>query len=159
VKAMKIEAIAKQDYGEIIGLIKREFPYVDFDLARIEERVKSGRVAIFKAAEGKALLGFIEAEFLEEGIARINGLTVKEEHRKKGVAKNLVGFVLGFLKNKGVGRVLLLVRQENRAAKKVYEEAGFRFIGMYRRELDNAIVEEMELDFSPGKKEDLSYVG
>lgn len=52
---------------------------------------------------------------------------------------------------------VVLVRRDT--AKKIYKQAGFSFIGMYNRELDNEVVEEMELDVSPGEKEDLSYVG
>jgi len=156
---MDIKRIEKSDYDEVIKLIKVEFPYVDFDLAKIGERVKSGKVFLFKAVEKGKLMGFVEVELLEEGIARINGLTVKEEFRKKGVAKKLVEFAVKFLKEKKIERVLLLVKEKNEAAKKVYNEAGFKFIGMYKRGLDNAMVEEMELDISKGSEEDLSYVG
>lgn len=104
------------------------------------------------------MLGFIEIESLEEEIARINGLTVKPEFRNKGIAKKLLEFALQLLKKEGVQRVLLLVKQGNEAAKKLYTEAGFYFIGMYHRDLDQAVVEELELDFEP-KKERLNYVG
>ena len=156
---MDIKEIEESDYPEVIGLIKVEFPYVDFDLGKIEQRVKSGRIFLFKAVEKAKLMGFVEVELLEEGIARVNGLTVKKEFRKNGVAKALVEFAIEFLKKKKIGRILLLVKEENKAAKKVYEEQGFKFIGMYKRELDDAIVEEMELDISEGSNEDLSYVG
>lgn len=156
---MDIKEIEESDYPEVIGLIKVEFPYVDFDLGKIEQRVKSGRIFLFKAVEKAKLMGFVEVELLEEGIARVNGLTVKKEFRKNGVAKALVEFAIEFLKKKKIGRILLLVKEENKAAKKVYKEQGFNFIGMYKREMDNAMVEEMELDISEGSNEDLSYVG
>lgn len=155
---MEIKKAEENDFEEILAMIKEEFPYVSFDSAKIRERVEKRGIRIFKAAEGKELLGFIEIESLEEGIARINGLSVKPEHRNRGIAKKLLEFTLGLLKKEGVQRVLLLVKQGNEAAKKIYEEAGFSFIGMYHREIDQAVVEELEFDFAP-KGERPSYVG
>jgi len=156
---MEIRDVVESDFPEVIALIRKEFPYVSFDEAKVRERIESSRIFLFKAVEGKELLGFAETELLEESIARINGLTVKPKHRNKGVARKLLDHVIKFLKEKKVERILLLVKEKNEGAKKIYKETGFRFIGMYHRELDNAVVEEMELDLSPGSKEDLNYVG
>lgn len=156
---MQVKEIEKSDFAEVLGLIREEFPYVSFNEEKIGQRIASGNYFLFKAVDKNELLGFVELQMLEGKVARINGLTVKPEHRKKGVAKKLLDYVLGFLKKKGVGRVLLLVKQGNEAAKRVYSKAGFKFIGLYNRELDNAVVEEMELDFAPKGKEDLGYVG
>lgn len=156
---MQIREIEKRDYGEIIGLIKAEFPYVEFNEAKIRKRIESRKIFLFKAVEGGKILGFIETELLEGNIARINGLTVKPEHRNKGIARELLHYTVEFLKKKGSERILLLVKESNKAAKKTYQEAGFKFIGMYHRQLDNAVVEEMEFDLKPGSEEDLSYVG
>jgi ribosomal protein S18 acetylase RimI-like enzyme len=155
---MRITAVEERDFSEVMTLIRAEFPYVSFDEAKIRKRIASGKIFLFKAVEARKLVGFIELE-LFESIARINGLTVKPAHRKKGVAKKLLDYSIAFLKKRGIERVLLLVKQGNKAAKKVYKEAGFKFIGMYHRQLDNEVVEEMELDFSPKDEEDLDYVG
>ena len=154
---MEIKRVEEKDYTEVISLIKKEFPYVCFDEEKIRKRIESNGIFLFKAAEGKTIQGFIEVELLEGNLARINGLTVKEEFRNRGVAKELLDYAIAFLKEKNVGRVLLLVKEKNEAAKKLYSEAGFEFVGMYHRELDNEEVEEMELDIPP--EGGLSYVG
>jgi ribosomal protein S18 acetylase RimI-like enzyme len=154
---VEIKRVEEKDYAEVISLIKKEFPYISFDEEKIRKRIESNSIFLFKAVEGKDTLGFVEVELLEGNLARINGLTVKEEFRNKGVAKKLLDFSISFLKEKRVGRVLLLVKEKNEAAKKIYREAGFEFIGMYHRELDNEEVEEMELDIPP--EGGLSYVG
>ncbi len=156
---MDVKEIDEKDYGEIIGLIKSEFPYVEFDEEKIRERIESSKIFLFKAIEGKKILGFVELELLEGSVARINGLTVKPEFRNNGVAKKLLDYSIKFLKEKKIARVLLLVKEKNAAAKKIYKEFGFGFIGMYHRELDSEVVEEMELDLAPEDKKDLSYVG
>lgn len=156
---MDIKEIEERDYPEVLELMRKEFPYVHFDEGKIKERIESSTIFLFKAVEGKKLLGFIEVEIMKGEIARINGVTVKPEHRNKGAAKKLLEHVIEFLKKKKIERVLLLVKEKNEAAKKVYKKAGFNFIGMYHRELDQAVVEEMELDFKPTDKSDLNYVG
>ena len=148
---MQITRVEEKDIPEILALIKKEFPYLQVDLEKIRERITSGRIMVLKAAEKNALLGFIETEFLEGGIARINGLTVKPEHRKEGVATGLLEEMLKQLELKGIARVLLLVKQSNDEAKKIYQQKGFQFVGLYQREIDGAIVEEMELDLHPGE--------
>jgi ribosomal-protein-alanine N-acetyltransferase len=154
---VEIKRVEESDYEEIISLIKKEFPYVSFDQEKIRKRIESNSIFLFKAVEGKEMQGFTEIELLEGNLARINGLTVKEEFRNRGIAKKILDFALDFLREKKVGRILLLVKQRNEAAKKLYKEAGFEFIGMYHRELDNEEIEEMELDIAP--EGGLSYVG
>ncbi|MCX6799319.1 MAG: GNAT family N-acetyltransferase [Candidatus Diapherotrites archaeon] len=148
---MQITRVEEKDIPEILALIKKEFPYFQVGLEKIRERITSGRIMALKAVEKNALLGFIEAEFLEEGIARINSLTVKPEHRKEGVATGLLEEMLKQLELKGIERVLLLVKQSNNEAKKIYQQKGFQFVGLYQREIDGAVVEEMELDLHLGE--------
>jgi len=93
---MTIKEIDESDYGEVIELIKSEFPYVEFDEKKIRERIKSNKIFLFKAVEGKKILGFVELEILEGNIARINGLTVKPESRNKGVPKSFWIMQLNF---------------------------------------------------------------
>jgi len=154
---MEIKQIEEKDFQEILSLIRKEFPYVAISVEKIKERLESKRIFVFKAVESGELLGFVEAEILEEDIARINGLTVKPEHRKKGAATALLEKMLEFLEEKGIKRVMLLVKQSNDEAKKLYSQKGFRFMGLYQREIDRAMVEEMELDISE-KGETPSYV-
>jgi ribosomal protein S18 acetylase RimI-like enzyme len=145
---MRIEKVAEKDLPEINGLVEKEFPYVERSSEKLKEKMREGRIVIFKAVKAKRILGFIEVEFFEQEIARINGLSVKEDARDKGVGKTLLQSAVEFLKEKDVKRIVLLVKQSNRKAKELYEKNGFKFIGLYHREIDNAVVEEMELDLA-----------
>ena len=147
---MRIESAEETDLDEIGKLIKGEFPYVERSIDSLREKIRQGIIVIFKAVDGGKILGFAEAEFLGEGIARINGLTVKHGQRGSGVGKKLLDKALNFLKGNDVARVLLLVKESNKKAKKMYEGMGFQFIGLYHRKLDGAVVEEMELDLVKG---------
>ena len=154
---MQIKELDERDLPGIIALIKREFPYVEIRIEKIRERIASKRVFVLKAVEKNSLLGFIEAEMPEPTIARINGLTVKPEERNKGIATALLEHMIGFLQSRGAKRIMLLVKQGNDEAKKLYETKGFKFMGLYQRQIDQSIVEEMELDFG-AKEESPSYV-
>ena len=143
---MKIEKAGGKDLSEISGLVSKEFPYVQRNGDELRQKIASGAIEILKAVEGKRLLGFVEIEFLEADIARINGMSVKEDARRKGVGKALLKAAKERLKKRGMKRTLLLVKQANKNAKELYENEGFSFIGLYRRKIDNAVVEEMELD-------------
>ncbi len=142
---MRIERASEEDLREISQLISREFPYVERSPEKFGKMVGQGRVVIFKAVEKREILGFSEVQFVEEGIARINGLSVKESWQGKGIGAKLLDHTLKFLEEKSVERVVLLVKQSNERAKAIYESRGFKFIGLYHRKLDNAVVEEMEL--------------
>ena len=152
---MRIEKATPTDLPGINEFIKRDFPYVERNPEKLREKIADGTIEIFKATEGKKVLGFVEVQFLEQGIARINGLSVREDAREKGIGKDLLGFAIDFLKKKNTARILLLVKRSNQKAKAIYAQAGFQFIGLYHRKIDNASVEEMELDL---KQETPDYV-
>ena len=142
---MKIERASEEDLREITQLISKDFPYVKREPGKSKELINAGQIVIFKAVENENLLGFSEVQFLEDGIARINGLSVKESWQGKGIGAKLLDYTLKFLKEKNVERIILLVKQSNKKAKAIYESRGFEFIGLYHQKLDNEVVEEMEL--------------
>ena len=142
---MRVEEAKQADLEEIISLIKTDFPYVERGLEKLKQKIEDGEIVIFTASEGKKILGFIELQFLEGSIARINGLSVKDETQGKGVGKNLLDHAISFLKTKGTERIILLVKESNEKAKELYKSRGFEFIGLYHRRIDQAVVEEMEL--------------
>jgi ribosomal-protein-alanine N-acetyltransferase len=145
---MKIDRASEEDLREIIKLISKDFPYVKRGPGKFKELIKAGQIIIFKAVEKENILGFSEVQFVEEGIARINGLSVKESWQGKGIGAKLIDRTLNFLRGKNVERIVLLVKQSNERAKAIYRSKGFEFIGLYHRKLDNEVVEEMELGLS-----------
>ena len=80
------------------------------------------------AESGKEVQGYIVFEkILDEG--HITNLAVGGEHRKKGIAAGLVGYVLDLAKKLGIREIFLEVRESNEAAKSLYSKFGFREIG------------------------------
>ena len=142
---MRIEKAGKKDFPEIEKMIEKDFPYVQRSTENALEKMKRNEITFFKAVEGKKIIGFVEVETFQENIARINGLSVNPNFRRKGIGKKLLLHVIAELEKRGIERVVLLVKQSNQKAKELYESVGFNFIGLYHRRIDEAVVEEMEL--------------
>lgn len=140
---MIIRKIREEDAHEISRLTVEEFPYTSATKEKVLERKKSGAM-IFTAIEKDAVIGFVDFE-MKEKQAMINGLTVKKEFRGKHVGKKLAFFAVNFLALKGADKIMLLVKQENSAAKKIYQSLGFRTNGLLEKKMDNSLVEQMEL--------------
>lgn len=144
---MEIVSSSMEDSKELSKLIAKEFPYTKASKENLESRLEKKEILVFKAVERKEMLGFIDLEFLDEwkGIVRINGIAVKEEHRRKGIGKELMEFALEFCRKLNASKIVLLVKPSNSNAKKMYESIGFKSKGFWSKLVDNEKVEEMEL--------------
>ena len=76
--------------------------------------------------------------------AEILNLGVATAHRRRGVGRALVARLLALLADRGVEAVYLEVRESNNAARRLYQQLGFRDVGRrpgyYRRPLEDAVV-------------------
>lgn len=147
----KIVPIEPKDVPVLLKLISKEFPYKSFDEEQFNERVLQPSVFVFKIVQGKELAGFIDLEFLSEGVGRITAMSVLEKFRGKNLGKKLAEFAINFFKKQACRKIVLLVRKENEAAKKIYALAGFQKTRTLEKKIDDAIVEEMELALEKGK--------
>ncbi len=134
-----------RDLELISALIRKEFSYTQSTPEKLRERLAKQKLFLFKQVEGKELIGFVEVEALNLARARINGLAVREEFRGKGNARALLEFALGFIRERGFKEATLLVRKSNEAAKKLYEESGFRFMRPHSIKLGDEQAEEWYL--------------
>ncbi len=100
-----------------------------------------GKVLV--AEEDQKLAGFIVARGLD-GEWEIENLVVAAEHRRSGIASELVRELLRDLESAGAETVLLEVRESNLAARRLYEKAGFSEQGRrreyYRNPVEDALV-------------------
>ncbi len=144
-KADNVKPAEDQDLELIASLILKEFPYTGATADKLRQRLASKKVFLFKLEDQGKLVGFIEIEALNLARARMNGVLVREEFRRKGHAKTLVEHAIKFIKERGFKEATLLVRQSNTAAKEVYKEAGFRFLRPHSIKLVDEQVEEWYL--------------
>ncbi len=138
---LKIKSVEKNDLKPLKKMLSKEFSYLYWSPESIEERLKNPSLKMFKLTDGKKFLGFIELEFLDDLTARINGLAIKNEARKKGYAKKLIDFALTFFELTGVEEVNLLVKSSNIPAKKLYESKGFYLTGLHEKKIQGETIE------------------
>jgi ribosomal protein S18 acetylase RimI-like enzyme len=144
---LKIKPVEKKDLGEISFLLKEEFPYVQKQSWSVSEKLSNPSFLLLKASDEKGFVGFIEVEFMESSIARINGLAVKKDFRRRGYANKLVDYTLGVLEEFEIEKVLLLVKKSNVVAKRLYESKGFYCAGLHCKKIEGEGIEEYLKEF------------
>ena len=149
----------EKDAKEILPMILKEFSYVKISEEKLRLKMQGRNYRVFKAVESKKIIGFLELEKLNGISARINGLSINPEYRGKGFGKQLLEFAVEYLKKKNISQIILLVKQSNLEAKKLYEEAGFQFMELLENKIDNETIEELELNLHPEEEETPSYIG
>lgn len=138
-----IEKADKKDVEEINKIISKEFSYKNVTQQTLHQRLEMPGVIILKKMFRKKIAGFIDFE-VKENTGFINAVSVKTVFRKKGFGKELINFALDVLKQNNVMQAKLLVKQDNVAAKKLYNSAGFLFQKYHEKKIDNSLVEIWE---------------
>lgn len=152
---MNYARVERKDLNKLNSFLKRNTPLVGRSQFDIESKVDSDSFLLLKFFETNKIIGFVEAEFLGGGEARINCLVLDEEFRGKGFGTEIIKSALKELKKRETERVFLLVKSSNIAAKRLYEKAGFGFVGLYQDDETGESIEEMEIEFEASKP---SYV-
>lgn len=145
-----ILTVSLNDVPVLQKLIGQEFPYIKKPKEQLGSRIQNPFFFLFKIEQNKKLAGFCEIEVLEENkTVRLNALAILPEFRKKGLGNQLLKEILQFLKEKKFETIWLLVKRENKIARKMYEKKGFQWNRALPKKIDNAIVEEYRLELKP----------
>jgi ribosomal-protein-alanine N-acetyltransferase len=111
-----------------------------------EQGGKEGAVA--GGAPARRLVGYVVA--LAAGVeADIADLAVATDVRRRGIGRMLLERIIVELGDEGVRSVYLEVRESNRAARAMYEAAGFAAVGVrrryYRQPVEDALILRREI--------------
>ena len=109
----------------------------------IAETIQYGTARAFVAVDSTGVAGYVMARISgEEG--EILNLAVLPEHRRRGIARELLERGIAALGLAGVLEAYLEVRESNQAAIALYGAKGFRPVGMrphyYRSPAEDALV-------------------
>jgi ribosomal-protein-alanine N-acetyltransferase len=106
---------------------------------------------------GDMLIGYVCFWVVFEEL-RLMNLAVERSWRRRGIARELTRRSLAWGQEAGARRALLEVRSSNPAAIRLYEQAGFRPVGLRERYYANPIEDAllMEMDPIPGHGQPLA---
>lgn len=76
--------------------------------------------------EGRELIGFLNYEEIYERY-EIDYIYVKEEYRRKGIASQMLSFLLKEAEKKEIDNITLEVSKNNKEARNLYDKHGFKF--------------------------------
>jgi ribosomal-protein-alanine N-acetyltransferase len=106
---------------------------------------------VHRLRSGRSIIGFAVSRMAADE-AEILSIAVASNHRGRGLSRNLLLTHLGHLAGRGVRTVFLEVEENNQAARRLYDRAGFAVMGRrerYYREPDgqqlNAVLMRRDL--------------
>jgi [ribosomal protein S18]-alanine N-acetyltransferase len=102
----------------------------------------------YVAFQGEDLVGYA-GFWLVLNEAHITSVTVAQRHRHKGIGRQLLRYLLDRAVAEGAQLTTLEVRPTNRTARKLYESAGFRAVGVrkgyYTKTNEDALIMAKDL--------------
>lgn len=119
--------------ADVVVLHDRLFPGTHTPGATLVSSEEAIRLVIIEAGE---IMGYVAAELQSDGSGYIDYLGVDPSHRRRGLGRNLVMGATDRLVGVGATSVNLTVREDNEAARALYESLGFtqeRLIRPYRK--------------------------
>ena len=114
---------------ELIEQIEKECFLVPWTLDMLISEYANPLYKCFIYEEQGRILGYI-GFFVILGQIDIGNIAVKIDYRKKGIAKELVLYLLAFCKDNNIESINLEVRVSNIPAIKLYESFGFKKEGI-----------------------------
>ena len=103
----------------------QEDPEIDGDLADPDAHYE----AVWVALDGEDVVGSVAMRRLGDGDAELKRMYVRPGLRGHGLGRRLLGVALDWARSDGAIRVVLDTTDEMRAARHLYEQAGFRQTG------------------------------
>lgn len=122
------------------------------ELSRPEAIMLVARAPTAETLNGRRLAGFVAAR-LGAGEVHVNNIGVREEVRRCGLGRVLLGLALEAAAGQGAGEAVLEVRAGNLAAQALYRRLGFEAVGerrrYYREPVEDALVMTRRLAAAP----------
>lgn len=142
---MKIVNLIQNDIDSILLL---ESGFKDgWSSNQLKSAFESGRFFAFGVKDGEHLIAFTSySQAIDQ--ADIETVFVREDYRRKGIAKRLLQMCEEEMKKAGVKKTFLEVRESNALARILYEKLGYKVISTrknYYLDGENAVVMLKEL--------------
>lgn len=134
---MIVRAAKQEDYARVIEIEKLSFPTA-WDHDFLEKISKD----IFLVFNGQEVCGYLIAGCCHENIvATILKVAVHPEHRRKGIATNLVHKLVEILKDRKITEIDVIVIEGCKPAILFYKKVGFKTVSTIPQASNNDLYE------------------
>lgn len=134
---------------ETCGLSRWGWDAYRTELDKPEAVMLVARPGVSELLNGRAVAGFVAAR-MGAGELHINNIGVREEARRLGLGRVLLGLALELAAREGAREAVLEVRAGNAAAQALYRRLGFVTVGerrkYYRDPVEDAVLMTRRLD-------------
>ena len=141
------------DAQAIADLSRREIEHGlrwSWTTGRVRRAIQDRETNVVVARDGDAICGFALMAYRSED-AHLLLLAVSPDWRRRGIGSALIGWLEETLRQAGITRMQVEVRQSNRVARAFYARLGFEPVNVsrgYYQGVENALHLVKELDFS-----------
>ncbi len=151
---VRIRPMTEDDISEVVALERDIFPDA-WPAAAFEEAMAEPSWGCLVAEYGHKIVGYACLQIIDVE-AHLTNIAVAAEHRRKNIARQLLGRILRTVRESKCHYLLLEVRPRNRAAIAFYEKHGFELMykrpGYYRNPVEDALV--FVLNLESGEQDD-----
>ena len=143
VEGVRLGTLNEGDLGQVVEIERASFRS-PWNREHFRFEIHENRWAVnLVARQGEVGVGYACVWELEREL-KINNLAVRADYRRRGLARWMLGRILGRAREGGCTTARLEVRTSNRAAIRLYEAHGFVEVGhrkgYYQAESEDAIV-------------------
>lgn len=147
VSDLKFHKMQRSDIPVIANLEKRFFS-TPWGASALESAIENSSEVFWIATKGSETIGYLGFMHGFES-ADILTVCIDPSYRGQGYGQTLLRFCLDQMRNDGVEKVFLEVRQSNTPARSMYEKEGFAYlnkrINYYKDPMEDAFVMVKEL--------------
>jgi ribosomal-protein-alanine N-acetyltransferase len=129
--AVAIEAASLRDAPKLAQLHGASF-HRGWGEGEFEQMLAERNTLVHRLRQGRKTIGFAVSRIAADE-AEILSIAIEPKHRGRGLSRNLLLTHLGHLAGRGVRTVFLEVEENNQAARRLYDRAGFAVSGRRER--------------------------
>jgi ribosomal-protein-alanine N-acetyltransferase len=133
--------VAPKDLEEVLEIEETAFPN-PYPLGYLRFLVKRNPETFLVAENDRGIVGYVISDVRHGNEGHIVSIAVRNDERRRGIARLLIRTVEGRLEKEGADFVCLEVRRSNQPAINLYSSLGYRTTGIasrYYRDGEDAI--------------------
>jgi ribosomal-protein-alanine N-acetyltransferase len=129
--ALRIRPFQTEDIGELHAIDRVCFPkHIAYSRQQLEQYLKHPKSFARLAVERERILGFVLARIDRKAGAHVLTLDITPEARRRGIGTSLMNELHAELHRRKVRVSVLEVGMDNIPAQRLYEELGYRYVGI-----------------------------